>query len=693
MRQLFKIMYKNREWLLLCLVLGIAYCIRIFGIKIGLPYPWHGDEPAVIHTALRILKTGDYNPHFFYYPTLVIYCQTVNAILCYFYAMGHQLLSNLDEITTYSNTVNWLTISHPVFYACGRHLTVIFGTLSVGIVYLICSRYYSSVLTAVFAALFLACNIAHLSLSIWITTDVPTAFFVLATAFSSILIMLKGEKKHYVISGLLAGLSISAKYNAVPVVILPLLGPILNKDKNQLLSANVWYILITIPLGFMLGCPYAVGDLPGFLKDAASILNMYNNNPGEKATMFQQLVSYYNGFCNDRNAMGGGGGVGTFMLYCAIAGMFSGFFVNWRLHLLLLAYPIFYVLYMSTVQLNYMRNMIAVNAFLFIFAGLFICQLLTFASSILNKVKIPDMYRKICLIIASILFFISPLYEAINWAIEVNNARDSRSLAVEWMDKNVNRPQKAAFVKELSWFKPDLDKLGFEHILIGQLEKEPVWFWNEDFDYVVVGRKYRKVDAAGKPNALQPEYNQSFSNMTVAKSFGNPGITLGFLVSPLLNILKVDASFCDAKHWEKNSDSFEFNLNEFKGNSFRKSHPLDEISKQAAWEINTPFCSPKVIFEEGKYEVEITAYGTPSAGVEPLIKLESIKWAEGREGKNETIGEWQVAGLKTLSSGVLNCSKGDVISFNVIFSNSENKQEKASARQLNICRIIVRKKA
>lgn len=577
-------------------MLCLAYYLRIFGIQLGLPYPWHCDEPQLIHTALRILKTGDFDPHFFNYPTLIIYLQTINTIFCYFYAMGHQLLSNLTEILTNSDTGWRWTISHPVFYEWGRRLTVIFGTLSVGIVYLICSRYYASLSTAILASLFLACNIAHLALSIWITVDVPTAFFVLATAFSSVLLMLKGEKKHYLITGLLAGLTISAKYNTWPIVILPLLSHILNKKKNNLFSPNVLFFFVTIPLGFSLGCPYAFGNLPAFLQDAGSEVKHYSM-VDKDTTIFQQLLLYYQGFCEDRWAMGGGGGVGAFTLYSAFFGMVSGFFANWRLHLLLLSYPIAYVWYMSTMQIIFMRNMTAVNAFLCIFAGLFICQVLNFAFVLLKKIKKPAIYRRICFAVAFILLLINPLYKAINWSIETYHTKDSRVLAVNWLEQNVKRLQKVAFVKELRWFKPDLDKLGFEHILVGQLEKAPVWFWNEGFDYIVVGKRYVHVDS--DPNLLVSKYEQSFLNTTMVKSFGNGEIlSYGYSVSPQLSILKVDASFCDSKYWEKNSDFFEFNLNEFKDNSHSKKFILEE---KAIWEIRGAFCSPKVVFEEGKY--------------------------------------------------------------------------------------------
>ena len=523
MRQIFKKLYNNREWILLGLVLCLAYFLRILGVKIGLPYAWHIDEWMVMHNALKILKTGDFNPHVFIYPTLMVYFQLINSVFCYISILTDPLQKSvlaLKDILTYADTGCYWTISHPVFYVWGRRLTALFGTLSVGIVYLLCSRYYSSLLAAFLSSLFLACCLGHLSLSIWITTDVPTAFFVLATAFSSVLLMLRGEKKLYLISGLLVGLSIATKYNAWPAVILPLLAHVLNKHKSRLFNPDILIILVTVPLGFLIGCPYSIGDLSGFLNSIAYGIwyyshtigwNVFSSNPDiasgkiptEPYTIWTQLLYYYHAFCQDRWAMGGGGGVGTYIFYSAILGVFSGFFVNWRVHLLLLSYPLAYVWYMSTQQANFMRNMTAVNAFLCVFAGLFICQVLKFASELLKKIKIPAIYRNICLGLGIILVLSNPLYKAINWSLEAYYKKDSRVLAVDWIKQNVQQRQKAAFANELQWFKPDLDKLGLKYVLIGQFEEKPVWYWNEGFDYLVIGRKYSDTSDAKNNTLLQ----------------------------------------------------------------------------------------------------------------------------------------------------------------------------------------------
>jgi len=177
--------------------------------------------------------------------------------------------------------------------------------------------------------------------------------------------------------------------------------------------------------------------------------------------------------------------------------------------------------------------------------------------------------------------------------------------------------------------------------------------------------------------------------MSTVMSFGEGIFPFDwFPISPKIDILKVDANFCNSLTWEVNRDFFEFNLNEFKGSNYRKKHPLSATSNQASWELSTTFSSPKVVFEEGEYEVEITAYGSPGEGVFPLMKLESVKWKNGLTGKAEIIGEWTVEKEKVLRSGIFNCQKGDIISFKIHFSNNEHKPN----RQLYIKTILVNKK-
>ena len=49
----------------IALVTVLAFGLRYLQLNIGLPYLYFWDEPLMAGPALQMLKTGDYNPHFF----------------------------------------------------------------------------------------------------------------------------------------------------------------------------------------------------------------------------------------------------------------------------------------------------------------------------------------------------------------------------------------------------------------------------------------------------------------------------------------------------------------------------------------------------------------------------------------------------------------------------------------------------
>jgi hypothetical protein len=64
-----------RRWALLAaaLIIAGAFVLRMWGIRGGLPYVDHPDEPNPINYVVQMLKTGDLNPHFFQKPSLYVY--------------------------------------------------------------------------------------------------------------------------------------------------------------------------------------------------------------------------------------------------------------------------------------------------------------------------------------------------------------------------------------------------------------------------------------------------------------------------------------------------------------------------------------------------------------------------------------------------------------------------------------------
>src|SRR3989304_6108095 len=67
------------KWIAI-LLLGVT--LRFWGINFGLPYTYSSDEPTYLITMLQIIRSGDLNPHWWLYPSLMFYLN-VFALLGY----------------------------------------------------------------------------------------------------------------------------------------------------------------------------------------------------------------------------------------------------------------------------------------------------------------------------------------------------------------------------------------------------------------------------------------------------------------------------------------------------------------------------------------------------------------------------------------------------------------------------------
>jgi hypothetical protein len=105
------------------LALLAAAMLRFWALPHGVPFSLGVDEPEVMERAVRMMKTGDFNPHFFDYPTLYMYVQAAVAVLRFVWGAMHGLWSGLRQAPTAE------------FYVWGRAVTAILGTATVWVVY------------------------------------------------------------------------------------------------------------------------------------------------------------------------------------------------------------------------------------------------------------------------------------------------------------------------------------------------------------------------------------------------------------------------------------------------------------------------------------------------------------------------------------------------------------------------------
>src|SRR3954470_15162711 len=81
---------------LLIVILVVAAAARLWYLTAGVPHAVGIDEPQVVNRAIRILQTGDWNPHVFDYPTLVIYFHAAVSILRFLWGALNGEWASLD---------------------------------------------------------------------------------------------------------------------------------------------------------------------------------------------------------------------------------------------------------------------------------------------------------------------------------------------------------------------------------------------------------------------------------------------------------------------------------------------------------------------------------------------------------------------------------------------------------------------
>ena len=102
--------------------------------------------------------------------------------------------------------------------------------------------------------------------------DTLVAAMCLLTIWLSLRVLEQPTVARAALAGLAGGLAVSSKYNAIPVVVVPVLAVFLSGR----LSAGTLVAALGLPaVGFVAGTPYALINLPAFLDGMAYEVNHY----------------------------------------------------------------------------------------------------------------------------------------------------------------------------------------------------------------------------------------------------------------------------------------------------------------------------------------------------------------------------------------------------------------------------------
>jgi dolichyl-phosphate-mannose-protein mannosyltransferase len=251
---------------LLGILLFLGLLLRLWRLDFGreLPYLAHTDEPTQYNPAIRMIKTGDLNPHFFNYPSLTIYLDAA-AMYAGFW-IGRLLgvfesIDDLQPIRTVAMAVG--VVGTPAMLLLGRAVSAGIGTLTVGLVYVLARRFAKQWWTPLFASLLLAISTAHVRFSHYMTVDVIATFFAVAcVAACTVALSRPGDRRLLWLAALCGGLAASSKYNYV-VLCVPI-GLTCLLDPSAALGRKVVQCAVSallFGLAFVITSPFVLLDL------------------------------------------------------------------------------------------------------------------------------------------------------------------------------------------------------------------------------------------------------------------------------------------------------------------------------------------------------------------------------------------------------------------------------------------------
>jgi|GEM_PF-557120 len=420
---------------ILVVILILGFCLRAIWIPYSLPFPGYfsSDEIDVVGRTLK-LTTLDFAPSHFDKPTFY------TLVILPFYGLAFGFMRITGAIFTREDFVRIFIQRPTLFYMIPRMISVVSGSLTLLLCYLIGKRVKNKQ-TGVLAALILSCCYTSVQLSHTGKEDALLCLLIIFSLYLSIIHYEKDSVFSLFFSAFFCGLATATKYTGALCVVFPVFFALLKISRKSLVS-GLSYVFLLIPigvlLGFSLGMPYFV------LHPVKCMEGVFSS------TVFEQIKG-------DTVWLGG-------IRHYGIWFIMRMFYMEFGLLLSIGGAVIFVTLVVSLFKESEARFLFGMNTRIFapliIYFGIFFLILAIsghldyqyimplsplwaifvalFLSSLMKKKK--NFYVYLILFV----MLIQPLYRSIRFDKETLGT-DTRIEAAKWIEKNIPQTNKIAF--------------------------------------------------------------------------------------------------------------------------------------------------------------------------------------------------------------------------------------------------------
>lgn len=494
--------------LLILLILAAAFGLRLWGITAGLPQSYVPDEYDYVHSALKRLKTGDFNPKWWYYPSLQPYLCTATYLVVYLQKLPSGQWANIHQVTE-EDMLYW-----------GRFVGVVFGTLAVFLTFVLGRLLFSTKVGLVAAAL-LAVSPGAIEHSQYNKPDAVMFFAVVLSVIVTLTYLDKGSRRLAFACGAAIGLAMATKYNGA-LLAAPFLMAVVIRHKERVFSvADIYLGGVGALLTFVVINPYFLADFPRFLEHVSFDIYSYGflGRPGAEGDN-----NWYNHAVYTARY-----GAGFWVSLFAVAGLAVVLYRPSGRLAVFLTFPVLYSAHYSAQRINWVGNLIAVYPFLVILAAYALHELAVWVFSV-RPVKPYPTFKPLA---ATAMFFLlawSPLQTSIRYNTRLT-LPDTGNVARAWIDGSF--PPGTHFAVERHAPVPNRKK--YKVMQESRIIRKALRSYRElGVEYVIVSSQV--YERFGPEHRINKAYERLFKVCPLVKEF-EP--VEGELQGPTVRVLKV----------------------------------------------------------------------------------------------------------------------------------------------------------
>jgi len=421
----------------LAAVLAIGFLLRVTHLGSGIPFDLGYDEPAIMSAVVRMLKSGDFNPHFFEYPTGYIYVQLGAAVVAFIVgAMEH----------------SWKaveTLSAADLYLSGRLVTVFIGTATIALVCRAGLRWGRT--EALAASALLAAMPMHVRESHFVLTDVPITGAAMLTLLLSLRAVERPSIRAFVWAGAAAGLAAGIKYNALMAFAAPLAAALMigrgcGLSRLQALLAAAAACVVA----FFVTTPFAIFDLPAFLNGFGSQASAFGpRQPSAEASWIIYVKHFRLSFGWPASLLIAAGLATTF--YRIVKGPDRARWV------LLLAFPAAYFYLMNGWAYMFARYALPIVPFLALWGGIGLAS----AFAAIGRLGLAPRWRRAAMAGLVLAALVPGAVGSVSW-LRGFGRETTKALAWKWINASVWKDE--LVVSEVERFDLPAERYHAEHV-------------------------------------------------------------------------------------------------------------------------------------------------------------------------------------------------------------------------------------